>query len=158
MRSRVILTITLLLGLGLAGCGGPDAEFVIGETGATPPATTASQVPLYIPPEYALRPGVEPADPVPRPVPPTGLSAGESRLLTLAGAAKADPRIRAQRDGLRTRGRQGFGERLQASRQGLLADEDFKRFFRSGAERHSDTRRFSLTQRRGIARGQIDRR
>lgn len=78
----------------LAACGGPDAEFEIGDTGATPQATTASQVPLYIPPEYALRPGTTPAEPNVRPVPRTGLSTGESRLLTLAGAANADPRIR----------------------------------------------------------------
>ena len=38
----------------LVACGGPDAEFAIGDTGATPQATTASQVPLFIPPEYAL--------------------------------------------------------------------------------------------------------
>lgn len=78
----------------LAACGGPDAEFEIGDTGATPQATTASQVPLFIPPEYALRPGTTFVEPDLRPVPRIGLSAGESRLLTLAGAANADPRIR----------------------------------------------------------------
>ena len=78
----------------LAACGGPDAEFKIGDTGAAPQASTASQAPLYIPPEYALRPGTTPAGPEPRPVPRIGLSAGESRLLTMAGVADADPRIR----------------------------------------------------------------
>lgn len=79
----------------LGACGGPDAEFEIGQSGSAPQATSASQVPLYIPPDYALRPGTEAAAPTLRPVPRTGLSTGESRLLTMAGAANADPRIRA---------------------------------------------------------------
>lgn len=80
----------------VTGCGGPDAEFAIGETGSAPQATAASQAPLFIPPEYALRPGgVTQTAPNLRPVPRDGLSTGETRLLTLAGAANADPRIRA---------------------------------------------------------------
>ncbi len=79
----------------LAACGGPDAEFAIGDTGSAPElATTASQVPLYIPPEYALRPGTTSVGPELRQAPRVGLSAGESRLLTMAGAAEADPQIR----------------------------------------------------------------
>lgn len=79
----------------LAACSRPDAEFTIGETTAVSQASTAaSQAPLYIPPEYALRPGTTPAVPDPRPVPRIGLSAGESSLLTMAGVANADPRIR----------------------------------------------------------------
>lgn len=83
----------------LGACGGPDAEFEIGQTGLEPSATTASQIPLYIPPDYALRPGTEPATGQFRPAPRVGLSAGESTLLALAGAAEADPRIRALIDG-----------------------------------------------------------
>lgn len=78
----------------LAACGGPDAEFEIGETGTATQATTASQIPLYIPPEYALRPGTASATPELRPAPRIGLSTGESRLLAMAGAADANPRIR----------------------------------------------------------------
>lgn len=89
------IAMTMALAAALTACGGPDAEFQIGENGSAPQATTASQVPLFIPPEYALRPGTEAATPNLRPVPRTGLSTGESRLLTMAGAANADPRIRA---------------------------------------------------------------
>lgn len=79
----------------LCACGGPDAEFEIGtEPAAGAQATSAAQVPLYIPPEYAVRPGTAPESPAARPVPRTGLSAGESRLLALAGVAEANPRIR----------------------------------------------------------------
>ena len=79
----------------LAACGGPDAEFEIGAAPAAgAQATSAAQVPLYIPPEYAVRPDTLPETPVARPAPRVGLSAGESRLLALAGAAEANPRIR----------------------------------------------------------------
>ena len=79
----------------LAACGGPDAEFEIGsEPAAGAQVTVTSQVPLYIPPEYALRPGTTPEAASPRPLPRSGLSTGESRLLALAGAAEANPRIR----------------------------------------------------------------
>lgn len=93
-------TFKALAGLGvlavLAGCGGPDAEFEIGTAAATGAETTAaSQVPLYIPPEYAVRPGTAAEEVArPRPLPRSGLSTGESRLLALAGAANANPRIR----------------------------------------------------------------
>lgn len=81
----------------LAACGGPDAEFEIGsEPAADAAVTAASQVPLYIPPEYALRPGTTPEPEVARPrsLPRSGLSTGESQLLAQAGAAEANPRIR----------------------------------------------------------------
>ena len=79
----------------LAACGGPDAEFEIGTAPAADASVTASsQVPLYIPPDYALRPGTTPEAASPRPLPRAGLSTGESRLLALAGAAEANPRIR----------------------------------------------------------------
>lgn len=80
----------------LAGCGGPDAEFAIGqEQAAGAQVSAASQVPLYIPPEYALRPGTTPETPrPPGPVSRAGLSTGENRLLAMAGAAEANPRIR----------------------------------------------------------------
>ena len=79
----------------LTACGGPDAEFEIGAgPAADSQVATASQVPLYIPPDYALRPGTTPDAAVTRPLPRAGLSAGESRLLALAGAANANPRIR----------------------------------------------------------------
>ena len=79
----------------LAACGGPDAEFEIGAGPAAEAQVAAtSQVPLYIPPDYALRPGTTPDAGVSRPLPRSGLSAGESRLLALAGAADANPRIR----------------------------------------------------------------
>ena len=80
---------------GLAACGGPDAEFEIGTSpAAESQVASTSQVPLYIPPDYALRPGTTPDAAVSRPLPRSGLSAGESRLLALAGAANANPRIR----------------------------------------------------------------
>ena len=79
----------------LAACGGPDAEFEIGsESAADTAVTAASQVPLYIPPEYALRPGTTPEVTRPRSLPRNGLSTGESQLLAQAGAAEANPRIR----------------------------------------------------------------
>ena len=80
----------------LAGCGGPDAEFEIGaEPAAGDQVSGGGQVPLYIPPEYALRPGSTPDAAIARqPLPQNGLSPGESRLLALAGAAEANPRIR----------------------------------------------------------------
>ena len=79
----------------LTGCGGPDAEFEIGAGPAAEAQVSApSQVPLYFPPEYALRPGTTPDAQTPRPAPRAGLSVGENRLLALAGAAEANPRIR----------------------------------------------------------------
>lgn len=79
----------------LAACSGPDAEFEIGAgPAAESQVAAASQVPLYIPPDYALRPGTTPDAGESRPLPRSGLSAGESRLLALAGAADANPRIR----------------------------------------------------------------
>lgn len=79
----------------LAGCGGPSATFAIGEPTAET-AVSASRVPLHVPPEYALRPGADTTTPARPPLSPqVGLSTGESALLTMAGAADADPRIRA---------------------------------------------------------------
>lgn len=78
----------------LAACGGPDAEFEIGTEPAAGAGGSAAQVPLYIPPDYALRPGTTPEAASPRPLPSVGLSSGESRLLALAGASEANPRIR----------------------------------------------------------------
>ena len=81
--------------LSLAGCGNsPDAEFEIGDPAAAGPPVSASQAPLYIPPEYAVRPGTAPEERPPMPIPEFDLSDGENNLLALAGAAEANPNIR----------------------------------------------------------------
>lgn len=81
--------------LTLAGCGSsPDAEFAIGDPASAGPQVSASQAPLYIPPEYAVRPGTAPEDQPAAPIPLFDLSAGESNLLAKAGAAEANPSIR----------------------------------------------------------------
>ena len=78
----------------LAACGGEEAEFTIGRSAAAPADVSAAQVPLSIPPEYAVRPEPESTRPASRPAPRVGLSGGEDALLALAGAGSADPRIR----------------------------------------------------------------
>lgn len=83
-----------VLTLALGACGGPDAEFELGQPGAATEASGVSQVPLYIPPDYALRPGTAPDTPPRGARPRVGLSSGENQLLAMAGAAEADPRIR----------------------------------------------------------------
>ena len=81
--------------LSLAGCSSsPDAEFAIGDPAAAGRQVSASQAPLYIPPEYAVRPGTAPEEQPVAPMPQFDLSAGESNLLAMAGAAEANPSIR----------------------------------------------------------------
>ncbi|NNG04147.1 MAG: DUF3035 domain-containing protein [Inquilinus sp.] len=97
MNRRFALSVGALA-MWLAGCGGPSATFDIGQPPAGP-EVSARQVPLHIPPDYALRPGDPESQPVtraPRQTYRTGnLSPGEGALLSMAGAGAADPRIRA---------------------------------------------------------------
>ncbi len=75
-----------------AACGGSNTFEI--ERAAPAATATVSQVPLHVPPEYAVRPGSETATvSAPRPR-LTELSPGESALLALAGANRSNPRIR----------------------------------------------------------------
>jgi Protein of unknown function (DUF3035) len=94
----------------LGGCGG-DTRKMLGLDKTTPDEfKIVSRAPLSLPPDYALRPP-DPGAPRPQeqtipqravaavtgaaPAAPTGsLSAGESALLTHAGAGQVDPKIR----------------------------------------------------------------
>lgn len=92
--NRTFVVLAALLAVAATGCGGSDAEFEIASRDAAAANVSAAQVPLYIPPEYAVRPEPTQSRQAARPAPRVGLSNGENSLLAMAGAGNANPRIR----------------------------------------------------------------
>lgn len=91
--ARWLRTVLPALAVSLAACGG---DGLAGRGYLPPSAVTATGgVPLTVPPGYGLAPGDEAATGEGAPAAPPDATPGERALLSRAGAAAADPAIRA---------------------------------------------------------------